>query len=164
MAHVVSVNPVSGEQRPLGFDESTADEVAAAGVASDAAAKWLARQTLSWRADLLDAMAGSLEADAETIIASADEETGLGVARLTGELRRTCFQFRFFANVVRDGGFLEASVDHAYDSPMGPLPDLRRQLEPLGPIGVFGASNFPLAFSVPGGTRRRPSRRAVRSS
>jgi NADP-dependent aldehyde dehydrogenase len=151
MAHVVSVNPVSGEQRPLGFDESTADEVAAAGVASDAAAKWLARQTLSWRADLLDAMAGSLEADAETIIASADEETGLGVARLTGELRRTCFQFRFFANVVRDGGFLEASVDHAYDSPMGPLPDLRRQLEPLGPIGVFGASNFPLAFSVPGG-------------
>ena len=52
---------------------------------------------------------------------------------------------------MRDGGFLEASVDHAYDSPMGPLPDLRRQLEPLGPIGVFGASNFPLAFSVPGG-------------
>lgn len=151
MDEVVSVNPVSGERRPLAFYESTPDEVAAAGVASAGVAAWLAGQSLSWRADLLDAMAASLEADAETIIATADEETGLGVTRLTGELRRTCFQFRFLATVVRDGGFLEASVDHAYDSPMGPLPDLRRQLEPLGPIGVFGASNFPLAFSVPGG-------------
>jgi NADP-dependent aldehyde dehydrogenase len=151
MDEVVSVNPVSGERRPSGFYESTLDEVAAAGEASAAAAAWLAGQSLSWRADLLDALAASLEADVETIIATADEETGLGVARLNGELRRTCFQFRFFATVVRDGGFLEASVDHAYDSPMGPLPDLRRQLEPLGPIGVFGASNFPLAFSVPGG-------------
>jgi len=151
MDEVVGVNPASGERRALGLRESSRDDVAAAGRAADSAATWLSGQSLSWRADLLDAMAASLEADGDEIVLAADEETALGSTRLGGELRRTCFQFRFFAGVVRDGGFLEASVDHAYDSPMGPLPDLRRQLEPLGPVGIFGASNFPLAFSVPGG-------------
>ena len=72
-------------------------------------------------------------------------------ARLEGEVRRTAFQFRFFADVVLDGSFLHASIDHATDSPMGPLPDLRRCACPLGPVAVFGSSNFPFAFSVPGG-------------
>ena len=61
------------------------------------------------------------------------------------------FQLRFFADVVLDGAFLAVSVDHAHDSPMGPLPDLRRMRVPLGPVAVFGSSNFPFAFSVPGG-------------
>lgn len=148
---VQSYNPTTGEVRSTTFVDSDAAEVAAICAVAREAALDLATRPLSWRAAFLDAVAAALEADADVIIALANDETGLGEARLGGELKRTCFQFRFFADVVRDGGFLEASIDHPYDSPMGPLPDLRRQLEPLGVIGVFGASNFPLAFSVPGG-------------
>jgi len=148
---VQSYNPTTGESSSTGFAESSATEVAVICERARVAADVLAGYPLAWRAAFLDAIAAALDADADTIIEVADAETGLGTARLTGELKRTCFQFRFFADVVRDGGFLEASIDHPYDSPMGPLPDLRRQLEPLGVIGVFGASNFPLAFSVPGG-------------
>jgi NADP-dependent aldehyde dehydrogenase len=103
------------------------------------------------RADLLDALAAALEAARDRVVATADRETALGPARLTGELTRTCYQLRLFGDVVRDGGYLEAAIDHAGDTPMGPRPDLRRMLVPLGPVAVFGASNFPLAFSVPGG-------------
>ncbi len=149
--NVLSYNPTTGVSESTDFVETTTLDVAATCARARAAATVLAAKPLAWRVALLESIATSLEADAAAIIAFAVAETGLGEARLTGELKRTCFQFRFFASVVRDGGFLEASIDHAYDSPMGPLPDLRRQLEPLGVIGVFGASNFPLAFSVPGG-------------
>ncbi len=151
MTQVLSTNPVTGEATPIGIDESDAAGVATATMAAADAAPLFAATDLAGRAAQLDAIAAALEADATSIVETADRETALGEARLGGELRRTCFQFRFFADVVRDGAFLEASVDHARDTPMGPLPDLRRQLEPLGPVGVFGASNFPLAFSVPGG-------------
>ena len=148
---VQSYNPTTGASQATGFDETSAEDVARICERAHLAARVIAGHPLAWRAALLEAMAAALEADATAIIALADAETGLGEGRLSGELKRTCFQFRFFAGVVRDGGFLEASIDHPYDSPMGPLPDLRRQLEPLGVVGVFGASNFPLAFSVPGG-------------
>jgi NADP-dependent aldehyde dehydrogenase len=148
---VDSYNPTTGEMNPTRFDETTAVQVASLCALAQHASEELSERSLTWRAEFLDAIAAALEEDASTIIELANEETALGEARLTGELKRTCFQFRFFAGVVRDGGFLEASIDHATDSPMGPLPDLRRQLEPLGVVGVFGASNFPLAFSVPGG-------------
>lgn len=148
---IYSDNPTTGERVWTELVETSQGEVAAKCVAADRAARDLARRSLAWRAELLETVASTLEDDVEEIIALADEETGLGVARLRGEHARTCFQFRFFSDVVRDGGFLEASIDHSHESPMGPLPDLRRQLEPLGVIGVFGASNFPLAFSVPGG-------------
>ncbi len=148
---VVSSDPVTGVATPTGVDESSAADVAAACAAAQGAAPGLGALDLGARAAVLDAVAAALEADAEGIVDVANAETALGGPRLAGELRRTCFQFRFLADVVRDGAFVEASVDHARDTPMGPLPDLRRQLEPLGPVGVFGASNFPLAFSVPGG-------------
>jgi NADP-dependent aldehyde dehydrogenase len=96
-------------------------------------------------------MADALKDDGATIVALADRETGLGVARLTGELTRTCYQLRLFADAVAEGGYVEAIIDHAGDTDMGPRPDLRRMLVPIGPVAVFGASNFPLAFSVPGG-------------
>ena len=96
-------------------------------------------------------MAEELEADAAILVALAHEETALPLARLEGELRRTAFQLRFFGDVILDGSFLDATIDHAGDSPMGPLPDLRRARVPLGAVGVFGSSNFPFAFSVPGG-------------
>ena len=148
---VQSYNPTTGESQATGFAETSDGDVAILCEKAQRAAEVIAGYPLAWRAAFLDAVAVALEADASAIIALADAETGLGEGRLTGEMKRTCFQFRFFAGVVRDGGFLEASVDHPSDSPMGPLPDLRRQLEPLGVVGVFGASNFPFAFSVPGG-------------
>jgi NADP-dependent aldehyde dehydrogenase len=103
------------------------------------------------RAALLDALAAALDDARSRIVAVADRETGLGETRLNGELTRTCYQLRLFASVLADGGYLEATVDHAGDTAMGPRPDLRRMLVPIGPVAVFGASNFPLAFSVPGG-------------
>src|SRR4029453_3045418 len=93
----------------------------------------------------------ALSARRDDVVAVADRETGLGATRLNGELTRTGYQLRLFAEVLRDGGYLEAAVDHAGDTPMGPRPDLRRMLVPIGPVAVFGASTFPLAFSVPGG-------------
>ncbi|MEV5407630.1 aldehyde dehydrogenase (NADP(+)) [Thermopolyspora sp. NPDC052614] len=104
------------------------------------------------RARLLEAVAAELAAAEPELIAAADAETALGEGRLTGELARTCFQFRFFAEVIRDGGYLEVAIDHADPSaPPAPRPELRRMMVPIGPVAVFGASNFPLAFSVPGG-------------
>jgi NADP-dependent aldehyde dehydrogenase len=100
---------------------------------------------------MLRAMADALEADRELLVETADRETALGPTRLNGELTRTTFQLRFFADVVDDGAYLEATIDHAGDTAMGPRPDLRKLLRPIGPVGVFGASNFPFAFSVPGG-------------
>lgn len=103
------------------------------------------------RAELLDELADALEADRADLVGVSDRETRLGEARLNGELTRTCFQLRLFGDVLRDGAYIEAVIDHAGDTPMGPRPDLRRMLVPVGPVAVFGPSNFPLAFSVPGG-------------
>ena len=93
----------------------------------------------------------ALEADREALVELADRETALGRPRLPGELTRTIYQLRFFADVIRDGAYLDAMIDPAHESPMGPLADVRRYLVPLGPVAVFGASNFPFAFSVAGG-------------
>jgi NADP-dependent aldehyde dehydrogenase len=103
------------------------------------------------RATILDELASALEADRAGIVEIADAETRLGATRLNGELTRTCYQLGLFAEVLREGSYVEATIDTPADTPMGPRPDLRRILVPLGPVGVFGASNFPLAFSVPGG-------------
>ena len=104
------------------------------------------------RATWLEAVAEALDADADRLVPLAAQESHLGVARLQGELTRTTFQLRLFASVVRTGEYLEATIDHAdADWGMGPRPDLRRMLRPLGPVAVFAASNFPFAFSVAGG-------------
>src|SRR6202000_1172599 len=71
--------------------------------------------------------------------------------RLNGELTRTGYQLRLFADALDEGSYVEAIIDHAGATAMGPRPDLRRMLVPIGPVAVFGASNFPFAFSVPGG-------------
>jgi NADP-dependent aldehyde dehydrogenase len=104
------------------------------------------------RARLLDAIADNLAADGEAIVARAMQESGLPQARLQGELGRTTNQLRMFAGVVRDGSYLDLRVDPAMpDRKPAPRPDLRLRNIPLGPVAVFGASNFPLAFSVAGG-------------
>ena len=151
MTTVTSTNPSTGATRALAISETTDTDVLGAAQRAGDAALDFANRPLHWRAGLLTAMAEELEADAANLVALAHEETALPLARLEGELRRTAFQLRFFGDVILDGSFLNATIDHAGDTPMGPLPDLRRMRVPLGAVGVFGSSNFPFAFSVPGG-------------
>lgn len=132
-------------------EETTTEEVEVACHKAQVAFAELEAVGRRGRAEMLIAMAASLEAHGEEVVAVADQESALGVPRLTGELKRTCFQLRFFAEVLTDGAYLEVAIDHAGPTAMGNRPDLRRTLRPLGPVAVFGASNFPLAFSVPGG-------------
>jgi len=104
------------------------------------------------RAGWLEAVASELEQDAAALVGIGVRETHLGAARLEGELKRTVFQLRLFAAEIRLGEHFDATIDHADPAwGMGPRPDLRRYNVPLGVIGVFGASNFPFAFSVMGG-------------
>ncbi|GAB3455952.1 aldehyde dehydrogenase (NADP(+)) [Streptomonospora sediminis] len=104
------------------------------------------------RAAMLRAVGDAVDAAAGELVPVAQRESHLPEARLKGELARTTFQLRLFAEVLEDGAYLEATVDHPDPEwPMGARPDLRRVLEPIGPVVVFGASNFPFAFSVIGG-------------
>ncbi len=107
---------------------------------------------LERRAAFLEAIAEEILALGDALIERAHAESGLPIARLTGERGRTVGQLRLFAKVVRDGHFLSATIDPAQPD-RAPLPraDLRLCKMPLGPVAVFGASNFPLAFSVAGG-------------
>jgi NADP-dependent aldehyde dehydrogenase len=149
---VFSVDPRTGQQVEQVTTSSTADDVTAVCGAVAAAAPALEALGTGGRALLLRAMANELESDREAIVATADRETALGSTRLSGELARTCFQLRLFADVLDEGSYLEATIDHADpDAVPIPRPDLRRLLVPMGPVAVFGASNFPLAFSVAGG-------------
>ncbi|HEX9833022.1 MAG TPA: aldehyde dehydrogenase family protein, partial [Mycobacterium sp.] len=104
------------------------------------------------RAAFLETIADNIEALREDLVARAAAETGLPTARLTGEVGRTTGQLRMFAAVVREGSWNGARIDPAQpDRKPLPRPDIRQRTIPLGPVAVFGASNFPLAFSVAGG-------------
>jgi len=103
------------------------------------------------RADVLDQIAIGLDTATPMLAQIADTETALGQTRLRGEIERTSAQLRLFARIVRVGGYLEAILDSADPSATPPRPDLRRMLQPLGPVAVFGASNFPFAYSIIGG-------------
>ncbi len=111
----------------------------------------LRRSTASERAMWLTAIADALESDAESLVTLAATESLLGEVRLDSELERTTRQLRMFADVIVEGSYLEATIDHARTEEQPPTPDLRRMLVPLGPVAVFTASNFPFAFSVAGG-------------
>ncbi|PFG39570.1 NADP-dependent aldehyde dehydrogenase [Georgenia soli] len=133
--------------------DTTAAEVDGLVRAAAAAAPAWAASTPADRAAALTAVADALDAARDELVPLAEAETHLPEARLTGELRRTTFQLRLFAEVVTEGAYLDARIDHADPEwPMGAArPDLRRVNEPLGPVLVFAASNFPFAFSVAGG-------------
>ena len=151
MNQVTSIDPRTGAVRAVLCPETSRAELDAICAGAAAAFSELRGRDRAWRASMLRKIAEALEAVREPLVEIADAETALGAPRLNGELTRTCFQLRMFADAVEEGGYLEATIDHAGDTGMGPRPDLRRMLVPLGPVGVFGASNFPLAFSVPGG-------------
>lgn len=103
------------------------------------------------RAKLLDVLAAELEGDAQELVAVCHRETGLPRARLKGELSRTAAQLRFMGEVIRDGGYLDLTVDHAKTVGESRVPDVRLMKVPIGVVAVFAASNFPFAFSVAGG-------------
>lgn len=148
---LMTTDPRTGVRSDTGLDPTTAEGVGEIVAAAVAASQELAGRDRAWRAGLLESMADALEERRQDLIAVAQSETGLSEPRLGGELTRTAFQLRLFADAVREGGFLEAAIDHAAETPMGPQPDVRRMLVPIGPVAVFGSSNFPFAFSVPGG-------------
>ncbi|MGW7071238.1 aldehyde dehydrogenase (NADP(+)) [Streptomyces sp. NPDC054855] len=148
-APVWSVDPRTGKQREQVAVEATVQEVDQAVRAALAAKDALADRTV--RAAFLRSAAELLDEAKDHLVEAADAETALGPVRLTGELARTCYQLRAFADIVDEGGFLGVVIDHPDSSATPPIPDLRRYKIPLGVVAVYSASNFPFAFSVPGG-------------
>lgn len=146
---VWSVDPRTGKQRERVAAEATAPDVDRAVRAAHAARGALA--DAGARAAFLRAAADLLDEAAARVVETADAETALGSARLTGELARTTGQLRAFADVVEEGSYLDVRIDRADPSLTPPRPELRRYKVPLGVVAVYAASNFPLAFSVPGG-------------
>ena len=133
------------------FEEASAAVVDRALDAADDAAGEYRRCSAEERAGFLERMASALDGMPD-LIDAAHAETALPVERLTGERARTSGQLRMFAALVREGSWVDARIDCANPArtPL-PKPDIRRMLIPIGPVAVFGASNFPLAFSVAGG-------------
>jgi NADP-dependent aldehyde dehydrogenase len=148
---LTTTDPRTREVRATAIDATDAAAVAEAAVAAQKAFAETRWSTRDWRAGLLEAIADALEEHREDLVDVADRETGLGRARLTGEVGRSAFQFRLFAEALREGSYLEATIDHAETTELGPQPEIRRMLVPIGPVAVFGSSNFPFAFSVAGG-------------
>jgi alpha-ketoglutaric semialdehyde dehydrogenase len=104
------------------------------------------------RAVFLDTIADEIMALGDAMIERCHLETALPQARITGERARTCNQLKLFAQLLRDGWWIDARIDTAQpDRQPVPKPEIRRMLIPIGPVAVFGASNFPLAFSTAGG-------------
>lgn len=148
---IVSADPRTGGEHVTDLAPTSATDVARIARQSAAAAAGLQSMGRDRRASMLEAVAEGIELHAEELIAVADAETALGASRLRGEVTRSANQFRLFATAVREGSYLEAVIDHADDSPPVRAPEIRRMLVPLGPVAVFGSSNFPFAFSVLGG-------------
>jgi 2,5-dioxopentanoate dehydrogenase len=147
-----ATDPTTGERLQPGFIPATSGEVElAARLAAEAFSVYRNVSGLD-RASFLRAIAAKIESIADDVIERAAQETALPKARLQGEIARTCGQLRLFAQVAEEGSWVNARVDHADPARKpAPKPDIRSMLRPLGPVVVFGASNFPLAFSVAGG-------------
>ncbi|HZV58368.1 MAG TPA: aldehyde dehydrogenase family protein, partial [Sphingobium sp.] len=147
-----ALNPATNEPLPPDFSAATPAHAAQAAQLAAEAFPSYAATDLETRAAFLEAAADAIMAIGDELIERGTAETGLPAARLEGERARTVGQLRLFASVVRQGDFLDATIDPALpDRQPMPRPDLRRANLPLGPVTVFGASNFPLAFSVAGG-------------
>lgn len=151
-ATFTAVNPVSGTAFGPAISEAGPADVAMAADLSAQAAPSFATLSPDARATFLESVAEHILAIGDVLIETAMAETGLPRARLEGERGRTVGQLRLFAAELRDGRWLDVTIDQAQPgrTPL-PRPDIRRMNLALGPVAVFGASNFPLAFSVAGG-------------
>jgi 2,5-dioxopentanoate dehydrogenase len=145
-------NPATGETLEPGYHFASSAEVDEAAQLADKAFVSYSQTSGAERAKFLRKIAENIEGLADTLISRAVQETGLPEGRIRTETGRTCNQLRLFADLVEEGSWVDARIDHAdlTRTPI-PKPDVRSMLRPLGPVVVFGASNFPLAFSVAGG-------------
>jgi NADP-dependent aldehyde dehydrogenase len=146
-----AVDPSRNEEIGPDFGQCGPDDVDRACELADAAFDTFRETTLEQRAAFLERIATEILEIGPALIERATQETGLPTARLEGERGRTVGQLRLFAQVVRAGRWLSATIDPALPERTPPRADLRLRKIALGPVAVFGASNFPLAFSVAGG-------------
>jgi alpha-ketoglutaric semialdehyde dehydrogenase len=144
-------DPGTGAHIGPDFRGASLEDLETACALADAAFESYRSTSLEDRAQFLEAIAQNLLDGGDALVARAMSETGLPQGRLQGELGRTVGQLRMFAGVLRDGGYLDVRIDPALPDRAPPRADLRLTHVPLGPVAVFGASNFPLAFSVAGG-------------
>lgn len=145
-------NPQDGRKLSPAFSTASSRQVEAAVRMAEAASKKFRHAPISVRAALLRHCAEQIMALGDELLERVMAETGYPKARAESERGRTCGQLRMFADYIERGDFLDARIDTALpDRQPIPRPDLRHVNQPLGPVVVFGASNFPLAFSVAGG-------------
>src|SRR5215213_10926003 len=142
----VQKNNLTGE-----FAVATEQEINAAIAKATSAFEIYKRTSFEERAEFLDTIADEIM-QLEELIERAHLESGLPEGRITNERGRTVGQLKLFASLLREGSYVEAIIDTALPE-RKPLPrsDLRRMMHPIGPVAVFAASNFPLAFSTAGG-------------
>ncbi|HTV81144.1 MAG TPA: aldehyde dehydrogenase (NADP(+)) [Acidobacteriaceae bacterium] len=147
-----AISPAAGAAVDPPFFSATEEDVDRAVFAAHNAFLVWRKTPARARARLLRAIADGLDAAMPELVARAQLETALPEARLQGETKRTSGQWRLFADVIEEGSWVAARIDTALpDRKPAPRPDIRSMLQPLGPVAVFGASNFPLAYSVAGG-------------
>lgn len=147
-----ATNPETGEKLQPGFYEATIDEIDRATRKAADAFQEYGKEEPGTRAVFLDRIADEIEDLGHELIERCCIETGLPEPRIIGERGRTTQQLRLFARVLREGSWVRARIDTG-DPERKPIPkpDVRQMQIALGPVGIFGASNFPLAFSVAGG-------------
>jgi len=135
------------------FEQATTSHVRLAFEAAGKAFQAFRQTSAEQRAVFLDRIGEEIEALGNDLLSVTSTETALPVAeRLVGERARTVGQLKMFAGLVREGSWVDARIDRANaERKPAPKPDVRRMLIPIGPVAIFAASNFPLAFSVPGG-------------
>jgi alpha-ketoglutaric semialdehyde dehydrogenase len=148
---IKAINPATNSEIEPAFGLASNEDVDQACQLAAATFDLYRETTPEHRASFLEKIADNLLALGTSLIERAHQETGLPIARLEGERGRTMNQLRLFAKVVRDGMYVSATLDSALPERVPPRPDLRLRKIGLGPVAVFGASNFPLAFSVAGG-------------
>jgi NADP-dependent aldehyde dehydrogenase len=144
-------NPADGRTLEPAFHAATLADLGRAVAAALDATPVFATTSGALRGKLLRAIAAGLDAAVDTLVDRAHLETALPRPRLIGETARTSGQLRLFAALVEEGSWVDARLDTPDPSRTPPKPDLRSMLRPIGPVAVFGAGNFPLAFSVAGG-------------
>lgn len=146
-----SLNPGTGENIEPTFHPATDEQVESACLAAWDAFGDFSGTAPSRRARLLETIATEVRDIGELLISTVRAETGLGEERVVAERDRTMDTLRQLADAVRDGRWMEPIIDRGEPNRRPPKADIRRMLQPMGPVAVFGASNFPLAYSVAGG-------------
>ena len=147
-----AINPATGQELEPNFYSADAKEVDSAARMAASAFSEYSRSSGKIKGALLRRIAEQIEGLGDDLVTRAVQETALPPARIKNETARTCFQLRLFAEVVEEGSWVNARIDRGNPSRTpAPKPDVRSMWKALGPVAVFCASNFPIAFSVAGG-------------